>query len=354
MRLRTFTAPNMPAAIELVRNALGENAIIIASEPLNNSKMVRVTAAIDPQDETSIPPAAIAREPHSYPTTPTIDHLHFELQNIFRFHNLPELFIAKLLQKITNHELASILAVHRIAGKHDQHMLRQMTMETLLHSYFNFEPLLFCTPDGNTPIHSKRTKGHRIMLIGLPGVGKTLAIAKLATQLVMDKKPVSIISMDTKRAGGIEQLQAFTSILDLELTVASSRTELFRRLKSLPTEQHALIDTAGCNAYDTAQLQELKSYASIEGVEPVLTMAAGGDSLEMVDIGEMFMTLPIRRLLITHTDNARRFGGVLSIAAAHELALSMIGYFSSVTEALVPANHKLLAKLLLQYQLKST
>lgn len=55
------------------------------------------------------------------------------------------------------------------------------------------------------------------MLIGPPGAGKTLTIAKLATRSTPSGRKVGVITTDTARAGGIDQLAAFTKLLKLKL-----------------------------------------------------------------------------------------------------------------------------------------
>ncbi len=63
----------------------------------------------------------------------------------------------------------------------------------------------------------------RIMLVGPPGVGKTLTIARLAAQIAIQKHKLAVITTDNKRAGGVRQLQAFTDILELELSSADAQ-----------------------------------------------------------------------------------------------------------------------------------
>ena len=59
MRLRTFTAATMPKAMELVRQDMGEDAIIVASEQENEDSTYTVTAAIEdaPDIDDEIPPS---------------------------------------------------------------------------------------------------------------------------------------------------------------------------------------------------------------------------------------------------------------------------------------------------------
>jgi flagellar biosynthesis protein FlhF len=167
----------------------------------------------------------------------------------------------------------------------------------------------------------------------------------------MQKEQVLVITTDNKRAGGVEQLQAFINILDQPLKVAASPHALAQYLKSAEKYEYVLIDTAGCNPYDKQEINELAEFSEQgKNIEPVLALPAGGDSLEAIDTVEAFMALPVRRLLVTRADTARRFGGVLAAAAAHGLAFCNASSSSSVTDPLLPLDEVLLAQLLLKYR----
>src|SRR5579863_4026657 len=53
MRLRKFIAPSMPEAMALVREALGDDAIIVSAE--DEAGKVQVTAAAEERDDGAIP-----------------------------------------------------------------------------------------------------------------------------------------------------------------------------------------------------------------------------------------------------------------------------------------------------------
>lgn len=338
MRLRTFTAADMPSVLKLVRKELGEHAVILNTEILKNGSGVTVSAAID-QDEDPIDLTPVFT---SAPRNNSdLVQLQDDIRNILHFHNVPELFIAKLLQKTSEKELNSLAALHKISSKRDENQLMRLTLEKLMNNYFTISPLPFVT-------HSLR-----IMLIGPSGMGKTLTIAKMAARLTMDKQPVIVITADNKRAGGVEQLQAFTQILGLPLQVVATTKELRQLVQKIPRNTHVLIDTAGCNPFDKNDMKEVASLTGVETVEPILTLSAGGDSLDAIDMAESFARLPIRRLLVTRTDTARRYGGIICAAAAHGLQFCQMSNSSSIVDALQPVNGGTLAQLLLQYQTSS-
>ena len=328
--------------MKMVRDALGEDAIILSSES-KSGKGATVTAAVEPSDkwemasEKKDKPSPI---PRPSPLS-TNNHLIFEIQNILRFHNIPEHFISKIIHKASSKEFVSLSALHQISANRDDKPLVRHLLEKVLNEFFRYEPLSF--GDGQL----------RIMLIGSPGIGKTLTIAKLATKLSMDQHPITILTTDNQRAGGVEQLQAFTDILEVPLYVTPSQEELASAVKNSPNGSHILIDTAGCNPYDDSELKYLEKLAQQPGIEPIMVLSAGGDSSETIDIVEAFSEIPIKRLFITRADTTRRFGGVLSAAAAHNLAFCNVSTSSSIVNSLEPVNGGALAQMLLRYQLQS-
>ncbi len=362
MRLRTFTATDMPAAMKMVRDALGDDAIILSTNAKSGTNHVTVTAAIE---EDNLPPTRVNDSPpavstrlesnkpiqknsakHDWAAQPAktniardeepriADDIKFELQNILRFHNLPEILVAKLLQRLTLADFHEVITKHN--GPPDE--LYRPATEKLLSRNFVFEPLRFTT-------HATH-----IMLIGTPGIGKTMTVAKLATKLALGKHPLTVITTDTSRAGGIEQLSAFTSILNIELQVAESVKQLEEMTRFIPARTRVLIDTAGCSPYNHKEFAELKDLASIENIEPVLVMPAGGDSLEAIDMLEVFSEIKIRRLLVTRCDAARRFGGIMAAALTHGLSFCNISRSPSITDTLLAMEPGLMAQMLLRFK----
>jgi flagellar biosynthesis protein FlhF len=340
MRLRTFTAPDMPTAMKMVRDTLGDGAIILSTDSAKGKRNVTVTAAVDTSDEPALAPRKVVAKIRD---SVKIDDLRHEIQNVLRFHNIPELFVSKMVRFASDDVLESVFGLERLSARKDEKNLLAIALEKIAENYFRFDPLI---TDG-TPL--------RIMLVGTPGIGKTLTIAKIAALISINAKQpkssnLAVITTDSKRAGGVEQLQAFTDILGLTLHTAKNAKDIQDFIHSLPKSTHVLIDTAGCNPYEYTELSQLKTFAQIKGIEPVLVMPAGGDSLEAIDMIENFTSMPIKRMLVTRADTARRFGGILAAAAAHGLALCNISGSAGIVDGLQPANGTLLTQLLLRYQ----
>jgi len=320
MRIRTFNAPDMPIAMRMIRDAYGHEAIIISSGRGEGGKGVVVTIATDQAGEEYIPPPQEeARAPQAM--TPALQ----QVESVLRFHSAPEHVAGKLL------EIARHLALQ---GKD---IATDFTR--LMAACFQYAPL---------PLDQEC---YTLMLVGPPGSGKTMTVAKMASQAVMDKKKPIVITTDNKRAGGVEQLQAFTGILGIELHIADNRGELWRLLQEYAPHHRILIDTGGVNPFNPTDLRELTEYVKLDrSIEPVLVAAAGSDSAEAEDMARAFAPLGVRRLLLTRIDAARRYGSVLTAALSGRFAFCHASNSSRIIGEFTLLNPVTLTELLLRYQ----
>ncbi len=320
MRLRTFSAPDMNAAMQMIRETLGSEAIIIASTRAASGKGVTVTAAAEQTD---------GQDTDRLPTLPdasmTQETVLDKIEAMLRFHSTQDHVVSQLLAT------AKMLALRGSSIRTD--------MTRLMAASFQYAPL---------PLDQD---SYTLMLVGPPGTGKTMTVAKMASQAVMEKKKPVVITTDNKRAGGVEQLSAFTTILGLPLHIADNRGELWRLLKEHAPHSRILIDTGGVNPYNATDVRELAEYIKLDrSIEPVLVSAAGSDSAEADDMARTFLPMGVRRVLITRIDAARRYGSVLTAAYSGKFAFCHASNSSRIIGEFSTLNPALLTELLLRYQ----
>ena len=319
MRLKTFTAPSMTEAMRLVRDQLGPDAIIVSSQPADKGKGVRVTAAIEQAPE----PVAAAMA--AAPVDP-VERMTATLAN----HGIPGAIAERLLAVVAK-------ALSRTTDP-------AIAMGAALDSAFTFAPL-------GTP-EAARRGGRPVMLVGPPAVGKTVTVAKLAARAVIARKPVMLVTMDTRRAGAVDQLAAFARVLKVDLGEAADPEALKHFLRSAG-DQTVVIDSPGVNPFDAAEMAEIAAAAEAVHAEPVLLMPAGLDVAESAEIGEAFAGIGAGRMIATRVDLARRLGGLLSAAQAGRLAFAEVSVTPQIADGLTPLNPVALARLLLPWAAKA-
>jgi flagellar biosynthesis protein FlhF len=313
MRLRSFTARSMPDAMALVRQHLGADAIILSTQ--RNGTGVVVTAGLDQADEPESD--MLAAEPEQDP----IELLHETLAA----HGTPARLIEKLLSAAI--ELAASDPIQGLAGS--------------LEKTLDFAPLVL------------RRGGKPLAMVGPPGAGKTVVIAKLATRAVLAGRAVRIISSDTIRAGGIAQLEAFTRLLGVELHRAESERDMERLTLAARPDEIVLIDSGGINPFSADDRRELADLVAAARAEPVFVLPAGGDLFDTIEMAQTFRQLGAGRLLVTRLDMVHRLGSILCAADASGLGFCGASTAADVAKGLIPLNPIALARILLPEMAKA-
>ncbi|PCH99186.1 MAG: GTPase, partial [Alphaproteobacteria bacterium] len=297
MRLKTFYAKTMTEAMQQVRDTLGDEAVIIATRDENGGKSVRVTAAIEQTDSLPDPYPSDYETSRKRPnfevkSTPASNEKNswhqYDEEEEFEGQITDQLTDIMLRHVVPNDVMDNLLATAAMTGIPNA----EDALAAAIDHLYNFAPL---------PTSSRKA----IMLVGAPGAGKTLMIAKLATQAVMNDINVAVITTDTVRAGGVEQLQAFTKILKIPLQKAKTREELNSLLNQVQGHDLILIDTAGTNPHDPDDMARVARLADAGSIEPVLAMTAGVDAEESGEIARSFALLGVRRMICTRMDIAR-------------------------------------------------
>lgn len=315
MKLKTVSAPTIVDAMQQVRQTLGDEAVIVSSLRLPSGGIQLVVATEEKGAENKI------RTTLAMNDTPA----EFKkLQSLLTLHRVPPIVIERLMQSVRHEKTGSITDFLTKA----------------------FEQTLTFSPVGL----SKTNRA--FMMTGIPGSGKTIALVKWAVRAVMDRLKVSIITLDTQKGGATAQLAAFTTLLKTDLTVAD--------IKTLPsviqTERQKsdliLIDSPGLNpwlATDMALLAEVSKTAC--GIEPVMVMPAGLDSIESGEIADHFARLGCSRMIATKLDISQTYGNILNAALSGGLALAYYTANPAVTDALHPCSAEILTDLLCHTQL---
>lgn len=321
MRLKTFTAPTTAEAMRMVRAEMGDDAIIVSTQRDTNGGAARVTAAVEDFSD----------EHESFATGGGGDLGKTEtaIREALNFHGTPPRLTERLIEEACS--LKSGNPTLALAGALDAH--------------FGFKPL------------GEAGDAKPIMLVGPPGAGKTITAAKLAARSTLAGHKPDIATIDTKRAGGVEQLSVFTRILNLDLKTVETVNEISRLAETWKQGGPVYIDTMGVNPYSDTEMETLDLFIKAAGAEPVLVMAAGCDAMEAADTATSFSLIGAGRLLATRLDIARRLGGILAAAdvlAAGHMKFCNVSITPHVADGLSPINPASLARLIMPGSTETT
>ena len=178
-----------------------------------------------------------------------------------------------------------------------------------------------------------------VALVGPPGAGKTTTLAKLAVARGLpSRRPIVLLSMDTFRIASIEPLRTYAAILGVGFQAVATGLALQQALQEHRNKDLILIDSPGFGPRDMEAAGEL---ATALGAHPKvdvhLVLAATTKSADLTSAVDRFEIFRPSKLLFTHVEETGSFGPAFSEAARTAKPISFLATGQQVPEDLKEA-----------------
>jgi len=324
MQLLTFTAPTLTEAMASVRAELGPDAFVLATDQPDHGP-ARVVAALAEPAAAPIPEDARKESPERAPARSAAEALQTStrpaptsLAQVFARHSVPPQIVDQLLRGSPSGGPLSL------------------RLQAALAAHFDFAPLV------------AQQIEHPLLLAGPAGAGKTVTVAKLALEARLAGRDVHLITLDTWRAAGAEQLSRYAAKIGIRCDAAYDSDALAEILGELATDALAIIDTPALNVFDGKDCAELLAWSEAARAAPILVLPAGLDAGESSEIAYAFATLGAKRLIATRIDCSRRLGNILAAAHAAAYSFAAAGLSAHIANGLVALDADILARCLIQ------
>ncbi len=346
--VRTFHASDAASALRAVKAALGSGAMIVSTREtgggLFRSPQIEVTASIGDEESEAVlkparprapaaepprappPPRPLAlvqpqRPPDETPLAHEVMCLKKELEDARREMRgvcLRTRAEQELELTPSQSEIFSRLVNQGVEESLAEELLRQAAYDASLHR--SPQPLDATVRDilagrlipGRAPWSQD---GRRVIaLVGPTGVGKTTTLAKIAAKALVERRlRVALITVDTYRIGGSEQLTRYGQIMRVPTFIAKDGAELSAAIARCAEADLVLIDTSG-RAVSEAVYQQAQVLRQVSGVALYLVLSAATGARELAAVAERYRPLAPERLIFSKVDETTAPGGVLSAA----------------------------------------
>jgi flagellar biosynthesis protein FlhF len=364
MKIKRFVAQDMRQALRMVREALGEDAVILSNKTVDGG--VELTAAIDlvedPAPDTldqRIPQSQAQAAPLSKPSAsavPTaprddaLEDMRREMHNLRRWMQAElsgmswydlgqraphsQELLRRLMALGLGAELARRLS-DRVRDIEDMEQAWRKALYALAEQITIFETDVL-------------EQGGVVALVGPTGVGKTTTVAKMAARFALrhGHRSVALVTTDSFRIGARDQLQTYARILNVPVRTATNPDEMDAALGALGDRRLILVDTAGmAAAHERIADQHETLQAAGAGLTTLLTLSATTEAAAVQRALRVFADFRPGGCVLTKLDEAASLGGLLSALIQAGLSTAFVTDGQRVPEDLQPARaHELVAR----------
>ena len=169
-------------------------------------------------------------------------------------------------------------------------------------------------------------KGGVYALVGPTGVGKTTTVAKLAARCVVrfGASQVALLTTDSYRIGAYDQLRIYARILGIAVHAVRDANDLAATLGALGGRHLVLIDTIGMSQRDRMVAEQAATLAGSERVKRLLLVQATTNRATLDQVITAYKQWGVHGCIVTKADEAATLGPALDGVIRHELALHYV------------------------------
>jgi flagellar biosynthesis protein FlhF len=362
MRIKKYLSSTLQEGKAQILRELGEDAIILSNRIINRAnepekQMIEIVAAIDDNPQSSSRRNGITPQEktflHDFQEQETSTELlkvtgriYDEIGSIkemilqlsesvkYRYSSTLGAIFGELFKSLIKKGISETKALNLI-GK----ISSRSNIQTLNQAIDAVKEEMKLTIKLLTPI-STQNKRKVFFFIGPTGSGKTLSLIKLAlvSKLVLEV-PVLIVSADTLKVGGSEQLQLYASIAGLPFRTVYSPEELGNIYNEDKSSSFIFIDTPGINPLDKIAISKVAEFIKLAEYDQVYYIQSVNVSENYFHLSfDAFKILEPSSIILTKLDENSEFGNIIEALDGIDIPLAYFSTGQKIPDDIEPAN----------------
>ncbi|WP_374029234.1 flagellar biosynthesis protein FlhF [Bdellovibrio bacteriovorus] len=338
MRQRQVADERVRSAAQRALNAFQEQEEIFATK---GAAMKKTAAA----------PAAVVARPAPAPVAAAESAEILALKNeiaslknvISQFQQIPQSFVGThpgadyginydlsfVFEKLTSAGMAPEIAAEILTSAQDSLPALKLKNRALVEAYVARHVL------DATKIAHHPTQGKIHCFVGPAGSGKTSALIKMASHMVVrEGKKIALFTTDTFKVGAADQMKIYAQILNVPFSVIRSQNDWTNLMRYLANVDCVLVDYTGLSLKNNDEIQMLKSLLPPAALNPNihLVLSTNAKDSDATELGRRYSMVSYKDVVFTSLDESTQHGTIYNFMKRFDVPLHSFGIGSRVPE----------------------
>ena len=173
------------------------------------------------------------------------------------------------------------------------------------------------------------------LFVGPSGHGKTSALVKIATQMVLqEKRKIAIFSTDTYKVGATDQLRIYSQILGVPFVLVKHAVEFQKLAHQYAQYDCVLVDYPGFALKDISEVDQIRTLLPSREyrAQTHLVLSCGTKDIDAYEICHRYQITHFDDLLVTKLDESSAHGFLYNVQRKTEKPLYAFGIGAKIPE----------------------
>ena len=185
--------------------------------------------------------------------------------------------------------------------------------------------------------------------VGPAGSGKTAALVKMASRLIVkEKKKVLILTTDSYKVGAADQLKIYAQILNVPFAAIRNAGDWVSILKQMNYFDFILVDFPASSMKTMDDISQIKSLlpADLSQVTINLVLSATAKDIDLTETGKRYRPLGFHNFIFNNLDESTQHGSIYNLMIKYKTPLLGFGIGTKIPEDFEPATKERLLDLI--------
>ncbi|HRO66232.1 MAG TPA: flagellar biosynthesis protein FlhF [Pseudobdellovibrionaceae bacterium] len=181
------------------------------------------------------------------------------------------------------------------------------------------------------------------LFVGPAGSGKTTAMVKMASHLVVnERKTVALLTADTHKVGAADQMRIYAQILNVPFAMIRSASDWSNLVRYLSSVDVVLVDMPGLSLKNPAEIESVKALMPPAMLNPRVHFVASATAkdADLTDSGRRYSVIGFDDVIFTSLDESVQHGTIYNFMRRFDVPLHGFGVGPRVPEDFEPATRE--------------